>query len=227
MTDRDAAQLTGVPVIAYRKLLAELEDKGVPSRTTDGVLYSRRMDRDGKTRDARAAGGPLGAEHGQKGAAHGKKGGRPRKFKGGSDGGLSNPPPVSVVVSVPVNRWVASQPVGLSPDVAPPNGHDHKPKGGRGLADDARQILEFLNEKAHKNFPESDSNVGIVVARLREGFPADKVRQVVAMKVRQWGADEKMREFLRPATLFARSNFSNYVGELVDPTIHAGGESST
>lgn len=45
------------------KWLAELEAHGVPSRTPEGVIYSRRMVRDEATRNARAAGGPKSLEN--------------------------------------------------------------------------------------------------------------------------------------------------------------------
>jgi uncharacterized phage protein (TIGR02220 family) len=110
-----------------------------------------------------------------------------------------------------------SDPVGLTPDLMPGNPVEHvngKTPATRALAEDARSILSFLNDKAGKRFPDSDSNVGIIVARLREGFTPKQVRQVVAMKVRAWSADPGMREYLRPETLFNRTKFSNYVGEL-------------
>jgi len=71
------------------KLLAELESAGVFSANPDGVIFSRRMVRDEAIRNARAAGGKAGAEHGFKGAEHGKKGGRPA----GDDGGSETPLP--------------------------------------------------------------------------------------------------------------------------------------
>jgi len=76
------------------KLLRELEDAGVPSRTADGVIFSRRMVRDEAARNARAEGGKAGGEHGSKGAEHGSKGGRPSPSKGaehGSKGGRPSP----------------------------------------------------------------------------------------------------------------------------------------
>jgi uncharacterized phage protein (TIGR02220 family) len=119
---------------------------------------------------------------------------------------------------------------GLSPDDPPTDPENDKAKSaaaaltaaklarGQKLAADARDVLTFLNEKAGKNFPPTDSNVGIIVARFKEGFTAIQLRQVIAMKVRKWKGDEKMAEFMRPITLFGRTNFSNYVGELVEPT---------
>lgn len=60
MAEDAAAQLCGVERRDYRKLLAELETKGVPSRTAEGVLYSRRMVRDERLRITRAEAGSKG-----------------------------------------------------------------------------------------------------------------------------------------------------------------------
>lgn len=106
-----------------------------------------------------------------------------------------------------------------APDVPkrkPPGKVNGHPKGAAGLQTTAREILGFLNEKAARRFPPTDSNVGIVVARLREGFTPSQLRQVIANRVRKWAGDERMAEYLRPDTLFNRSKFSNYVGELVE-----------
>lgn len=77
------------------KLLRELEDAGVPSKTDEGVLYSRRMVRDEAAREARAevgrVNGVKGAEFGALGAEHGKKGGRPPKENGGEEPGQKPP----------------------------------------------------------------------------------------------------------------------------------------
>jgi hypothetical protein len=80
------------------KLLLELDEAGVPSRTQAGTIYSRRMVRDEAIRNARAAGGKGGSEHGIKGAEHGSKGGRPKGSKGGLEtplDDLQKPPPSS------------------------------------------------------------------------------------------------------------------------------------
>lgn len=60
ITDDRAAAMIGIPVAQYRRLLVELEEAGVPSRTEDGVLYSRRMVRDEHIRTVRAAAGSKG-----------------------------------------------------------------------------------------------------------------------------------------------------------------------
>jgi uncharacterized phage protein (TIGR02220 family) len=80
------------------------------------------------------------------------------------------------------------------------------------------------HDKAGKRFPPTESNVGIIVARRREGFTVEQLRAVIAIKVRAWGNDPEMREFLRPATLFGRSKFSQYVGELGPEDDDSGAE---
>ena len=85
-----------------------------------------------------------------------------------------------------------------------------------GFQQEAKGILLFLNEKTGKNYQPVKANVELIVARLQEGFTTTQLRQVVAKKSREWKPDEKMVQYLRPKTLFNRSNFANYCGELVD-----------
>ncbi len=98
MTAEAVARLVGEGVGPVKKWLAELEANEVFSRNDDGVIFSRRMVRDEEVRQARAAGGPAGGEHGHKGASHGAKGGRPRKEKAplsDPERGVILPPPSS------------------------------------------------------------------------------------------------------------------------------------
>lgn len=78
----------------------------------------------------------------------------------------------------------------------------------------ASEVLEFLNIKAGRQYQPVDANLELIVARLRDGATETQLRQVVAKKCREWGSDEKMAEYLRPATLFNRTKFAQYQGEL-------------
>lgn len=82
---------TGLTERECAKLVAELLDAGVVSRSADGSLFSRRMVRDEDLRNRRAEGGKAGAEHGIKGAEHGAKGGRPAAGRGVSEPPLEPP----------------------------------------------------------------------------------------------------------------------------------------
>jgi uncharacterized phage protein (TIGR02220 family) len=78
----------------------------------------------------------------------------------------------------------------------------------------ALELLVFLNRKADKQYKPSAVNLGLIAARLREGATVNQCRAVIARKVARWKGDPKMNEFLRPATLFAETNFAQYLGEL-------------
>lgn len=91
MSVAQLARLVGIDVAECQQAVDELEAAGVPSRTVDGAIYSRRMVRDELLRAARAKGGMAGAEHGIKGAKHGSKGGRPMASTGVMTG-VSYPP---------------------------------------------------------------------------------------------------------------------------------------
>lgn len=79
MTAAQIGRHTGLSRVETQRLIDELEQAGVLSRTADGAIYSRRMVRDEDIRNRRAEGGILGAEHGIKGKEFGKLGGNPKK----------------------------------------------------------------------------------------------------------------------------------------------------
>jgi uncharacterized phage protein (TIGR02220 family) len=82
------------------------------------------------------------------------------------------------------------------------------------LAQAALTILVFLNRKANKQFRPTDTNLGFIAARMREGATEDQCRAVIARKVARWKGDAHMDDFLRPKTLFGKTNFAQYLGEL-------------
>jgi len=79
----------------------------------------------------------------------------------------------------------------------------------------AKDLLSFLNTKTGRNYQPVQANLDLIKARLKEGFTETQIRQVIAKKTREWSADDKMESFLRPKTLFNRTNFANYAGELL------------
>jgi len=79
----------------------------------------------------------------------------------------------------------------------------------------ARTVIDFLNTKTGRNYRHVPANLEPICARLKEGATLTELRQVIAKKTREWGTDEKMNQFLRPDTLFNRTKFAQYQGELV------------
>jgi len=81
----------------------------------------------------------------------------------------------------------------------------------------AKRVIDFLNAKTGKNFQHASANVDLIVARLKDGATEQDCKSVIARKCRDWLTDDKMREYLRPATLFNREKFAQYQGQLVAP----------
>ena len=79
----------------------------------------------------------------------------------------------------------------------------------------AKEIISFLNEKTGRNYRPVPANLEPICARMKEGATLQELRQVVAKKTREWSSHESMAMYLRPATLFNRTKFAQYQGELV------------
>jgi uncharacterized phage protein (TIGR02220 family) len=95
----------------------------------------------------------------------------------------------------------------------------HSPKIQRQaeLKSQALEVIEFLNQKTGRVYRPVDTNLKLIMARLKSGATVMDCRQVIAKKTREWKGDAKMAEYLRPATLFNATKFEQYVGELVIP----------
>ncbi len=80
----------------------------------------------------------------------------------------------------------------------------------------AKKVLQFLNEKTNRAYRPTEANLGLIVARLKDGASEGDCRMVVARKCKEWAGDPKMATYLRPKTLFNRTNFDQYIGECVN-----------
>jgi len=87
----------------------------------------------------------------------------------------------------------------------------------------AVEILKYLNDRTGKQFQLVDANLELIVGRLKEGATVEQCRGVIGERCAAWIADPKMAEYLRPATLFNRTKFNSYLGNLGG---HRGGRSS-
>ncbi len=82
------------------------------------------------------------------------------------------------------------------------------------LREDAKKVIEFLNEKTGRNYRPVETNLKLIEARLKSGATMQDCKCVIARKARIWASDEKMEPYLRPATLFNATKFEQYLGEL-------------
>ena len=77
-------------------------------------------------------------------------------------------------------------------------------------SDDVSEVIEYLNKVAGKKFSTSSpANRKFVKARLLS-YTKDDLKRVVDTMVSRWGKDPKMRDYLRPETLFNETKFQTY-----------------
>lgn len=162
---------------------------------------------------------------------NGPKGGRPPKDYDRSTGTKRKP-----VGNPLVNQ---SETSGLPPanqvDITKQNSTE-LPEGGPGESpsrtgqsglryDFAQQLVEFLNQASGGSFLATSAILHEVAHRLAEtqqDLPG--VKQMITRQAALWGRDEKMRPFLRPATLFDEKKFHDYYGQRSLPLPNKNGD---
>jgi len=85
-------------------------------------------------------------------------------------------------------------------------------------------IMQGLNARLASKFRIIDTNLDKIKARLKTGATVMDCIGIVKIKLDQWGADEKMNRFLRPATLFGREKFEQYFSEYKQKLEENGGK---
>jgi uncharacterized phage protein (TIGR02220 family) len=82
-------------------------------------------------------------------------------------------------------------------------------------------IIEYLNEHSGHHYPtDTAETVKNISARWNE-FPKDSpdstrletFYNVIRSRVKKWGTDPKMKDYIRPNTLFSKSKFWTYAGQ--------------
>lgn len=75
------------------------------------------------------------------------------------------------------------------------------------------RVIQYLNEKAGKNYRCVDSQTKFIQARIDEGFTEEDLINVIDAKVSEW-LGTKDEKYLRPETLFNATKFASYHGNL-------------
>jgi uncharacterized phage protein (TIGR02220 family) len=84
------------------------------------------------------------------------------------------------------------------------------------------EIVQYLNQKTNKNFKHTSKvTQRHIRARLAEGFTVNDFKQVVDNKCNDWLRDQKMKEYLRPETLFG-TKFESYLNSKTTTTKQTG-----
>lgn len=77
-----------------------------------------------------------------------------------------------------------------------------------------KKVIAYLNKKTGKKFRETETNLKLITARLSEGFSEKDFITAINNQNDIWGDDDKMKQFLRPSTLFKKSKFDGYVNNI-------------
>lgn len=85
-----------------------------------------------------------------------------------------------------------------------------------------QEVVEYLNQKTGKNFKHTSKvTQRHIRARLAEGFTVSDFKQVIDNKCNDWLRDQKMKEYLRPETLFG-TKFESYLNSKTTTTKQTG-----
>ena len=85
-----------------------------------------------------------------------------------------------------------------------------------------QEVVEYLNQKTGKNFKHTSKvTQRHIRARLAEGFAVSDFKQVIDKKCSDWLRDQKMKEYLRPETLFG-TKFESYLNSKTTTTKQTG-----
>ena len=78
----------------------------------------------------------------------------------------------------------------------------------------AKEIIDYLNSVVGTRYrTNSHSTLSKIKARLKEGFSIDDFKTVIDKKFAEWGNDPKMKQYLRPETLFSATHFESYLNQ--------------
>lgn len=76
-----------------------------------------------------------------------------------------------------------------------------------------KEIITYLNEKTGRNYKHiAKINQRVIKARMNEGYTLEDFKTVIDKKTTEWNDDVKMKEYLRPETLFG-TKFDRYLNE--------------
>jgi len=88
------------------------------------------------------------------------------------------------------------------------------PTNTRALDWGAKEILDFLNNNCGRHYRVNEVNLGFIKQRLKSGVSITDCRSIIEAKRKEWQSKPDMEKYLRPATLFNKTKFEQYLGEL-------------
>jgi uncharacterized phage protein (TIGR02220 family) len=87
-----------------------------------------------------------------------------------------------------------------------------KPEDTSSTTKKVKKVLKYLNKVSDSNYShETATTYSLIKARIDDGASFDDFKLVIDSKVDEWFDDEKMRKYIRPATLFNATHFESYL----------------
>lgn len=174
-----------------------------------------------------------------KASENGKKGGRPRKDDSEKPTLVNSGKPTLVSVEKPVSVNIGKaereregeleRELERKGELERETECEREQEGGMrtkvsGKPDAAAvEILHYLNEKADRQFRDTDENLKLISARLKSvDGDAAGIKLMIERQVKLWADNPKMAEFLRPVTLFGNKNFGGYYDLRTVPVVKDG-----
>jgi len=78
---------------------------------------------------------------------------------------------------------------------------------------DIKEIVNYLNGALGSNYKHSTETTKVSIqARFNQGFTVEDFKQVIDVKVKDWGSRRDMVQYLRPQTLFG-TKFESYLNQ--------------
>ena len=73
-------------------------------------------------------------------------------------------------------------------------------------------VIAYLNERTGSDFrTKTAATIREINARVRDGYGMEDFKKAIVWCHSEWEGDEKMEQYLRPATIFSQSKFPGYV----------------
>ena len=103
------------------------------------------------------------------------------------------------------------------------NGNVNVPHSFKAVSGDdplslSSSLVSYLNKKTGGNYRATKSVTERIGDLVADGYTAEDMVRVIDLKVSEWGGSEKMRQYLRPSTLFGEK-FEEYVQQPDPPEV--------
>ena len=96
--------------------------------------------------------------------------------------------------------------------------HSFKAVSGEDPSSLSSSLVSYLNQKTGGSYRVTGSVTERIGGLLADGYTAEDMARVIDLKVSEWGGSEKMRQYLRPSTLFGEK-FEEYVQQPDPPEV--------